>query len=286
MRVLVTGAAGRLGATIVSVFDDMRVLPHTRTSLDITDAAAVSRVIAEARPDVIINCAAFNDVDGAEGAAVTALEVNAFAPRHLARAARHAGAAFVHYSTDFVFGGKAAAPYDETVPPSPQSTYAASKLLGEWFALDVPRAYVLRVESLFGAPRTWTGRAGTLDSIIAGLEEGRDVRVFTDRVVSPSYTHDIASATRHLLLSNAPPGLYHCVNAGQATWYEVADTAARLLGVTPRLVPISVKDVQLRARRPQFCALSPKKLAAAGFVMPAWEDALKRWLDLRAITAA
>lgn len=286
MRVLVTGAAGRLGATIVSVFDDMQVLPHTRTSLDITDAAAVSRVIADARPDVIINCAAFNDVDGAEGAAVTALAVNAFAPRHLARAARHAGAAFVHYSTDFVFGGKAAAPYDETVPPSPQSTYAASKLLGEWFALDVPRAYVLRVESLFGAPRNWTGRAGTLDSIIAGLEEGRDVRVFTDRVVSPSYTHDIASATRHLLFSNAPPGLYHCVNAGQATWYEVADTAARLLGVAPRLVPVSVKDVQLRARRPQFCALSPKKLAAAGFVMPAWEDALKRWLDLRAITAA
>ena len=128
MRVFVTGAAGRLGATIVSVFDDMQVLSHTRASLDITDPKAVSNAIAAARPDVIINCAAFNDVDGAEGAPLVALAVNAFAPRHLARAARRVGAAFVHYSTDFVFDGKATRPYDETVPPSPQSTYAASKL--------------------------------------------------------------------------------------------------------------------------------------------------------------
>ena len=83
--------------------------------------------------------------------------------------------------------------------PSPQSTYAASKLLGEWFALDAPRAYVLRVESLFGAADGWTGRSGTLDNIVAGIEAGRDVRVFTDRVVSPSYVPDIAAATRHLV---------------------------------------------------------------------------------------
>jgi dTDP-4-dehydrorhamnose reductase len=281
MRVLVTGAAGRLGATIVRAFADVEVVCHTRGSLDVTDAAAVSRAVAAARPQVIVNCAAFNDVDGAERAPLAALAVNAFAPRHLARAAGDVGAAFVHYSTDFVFDGKAVRPYDETVPPSPQSTYAASKLLGEWFTLDAPRHYVLRVESLFGAPRAWRGRTGTLDAIIDGLEQGRDVRVFTDRVVSPSYTEDIASATRHLLLSDAPPGLYHCVNAGQATWYEVAQAAARLLGVTPRLVPISINDVQMTARRPQFCALSPQKLAAAGFVMPAWDDALRRWLEGR-----
>jgi dTDP-4-dehydrorhamnose reductase len=286
MRVLVTGAAGRLGATIVDAFGDMSVIAHTRASLDITDGTSVSREVADARPDVIINCAAFNDVDGAEGAPVAALAVNAFAPRNLARAADDVGATFVHYGTDFIFDGNTTQPYDETAPPAPQSTYAASKLLGEWFALDVPRAYVLRVESLFGAPRDWRGRTGTLDNIVAGLEQGRDVRVFTDRVVSPSYTPDIAAATRHLLLSHAPVGVYHCVNTGQATWYEVAQTAARLLGVTPRLLPVSVNDVQLRARRPQFCALSTRKLTAAGFAMPPWDDALRRWLEVRAITAA
>jgi dTDP-4-dehydrorhamnose reductase len=242
--------------------------------------------VATARPDVIINCAAFNDVDGAESAPVAALAVNAFAPRNLARAARESGAVLVHYGTDFVFDGRASQPYDEMATPSPQSTYAASKLLGEWFALDAPQAYVLRVESLFGAAPGWTGRVGTLDNIIAGIEAGRDVRVFTDRVVSPSYVPDIAAATRHLVLTAAPRGLYHCVNAGQATWYDVARAAAELLGVTPKLVPVSVRDVQMKARRPQFCALSPDKLAAAGFSMPSWQDGLRRCLAGRAHPAA
>lgn len=282
---LVTGAAGRLGATIVSAFDDASVIAHTRGSLDITDQAAVSRAVAAARPDVIINCAAFNDVDGAEDAPVAALAVNAFAPRNLARAAQEVGATLVHYGTDFIFDGTAEHPYDERAAPSPQSTYSASKLLGDWFALDAPRAYVLRVESLFGAAPGWDGRKGTMDAIVAGMEAGRDVRVFTDRVVSPSYTPDIAAATRHLIRSGAEPGLYHCVNSGQATWYEVARAAAGLLGITPRLVPVSVADVQFKARRPQFCALSNQKLAAAGFSMPDWHDALRRWLQGRAIAA-
>ena len=281
-RVIVTGAAGRLGAAIVQAFQDCQVIAHTRTTLDITDAGAVSQAVAAARPDVIINCAAFNDVDGAETSPIAALAVNAFAPRNLARAARDTGAVFVHYGTDFVFDGRASQPYDETATPSPQSTYAASKLLGEWFALDAPHAYVLRVESLFGAAENWAGRPGTFDNMVAGLEAGRDVRVFTDRVVSPSYVPDIVAATRHLVLTGAAPGLYHCVNAGQATWYEVAQETAGLLGIRPKLVPVSVNDVQLKARRPQFCALSPHKLAGAGFAMPSWREALRRWLAGRA----
>ena len=281
-RVIVTGAAGRLGAAIVQAFQDRQVIAHTRTTLDITDPGAVSQAVAAARPDVIINCAAFNDVDGAETSPIAALAVNAFAPRNLARAARDTGAVFVHYGTDFVFDGRASQPYDETATPSPQSTYAASKLLGEWFALDAPQAYVLRVESLFGAAENWSGRSGTFDSIVSSIEAGRDVRVFTDRIVSPSYVPDIAAATRHLVLTGAAPGLYHCVNAGQATWYEVAQETAGLLGITPTLVPVSVNDVQLKARRPQFCALNPHKLARAGFAMPPWRDALRRWLAGRA----
>lgn len=285
-RVFVTGAAGQLGAVIVRTFADATVVAHTRSSLDITDASAVAGAVADAAPQLVVNCAAFNDVDGAESAPLSALAVNAFGVRALARAAAAAGAAFVHYSTDFVFDGTATRPYTETSAPSPQSTYATSKLLGEWFALDVPRSFVLRVESLFGVPRGWTGRRGTLDGIVAGLEEGRDVRVFTDRVVSPSYVADVAAATRHLIESAAAPGLYHCVNAGQGTWYEVAEEAARVLGVRPRLVPMTMDQVQLKASRPRFCALSPQKLAATGFVMPAWTDALRRWLTARGAPAA
>ena len=283
---LIVGAAGRLGTEMVRAFPDSDVVAHTRASLDITDGPAVAGAIADAAPQLIVNCAAFNDVDGAESAPLDALSVNALAVRSLARAAAAVNATFVHFSTDFVFDGTAQEPYDERMPPSPRSTYAASKLLGEWFALDVPRALVLRVESLFGSRREWAGRRGTLDAIVAGLEEGREVRVFTDRVVSPSYTPDVAAATRHLVETAAAPGLYHCVNAGMGTWHEVAAEAARLLGVTPRLVPVTMAQLQMKASRPRFCALSNRKLDATGFRMPTWSDALKRWLDARAVPTA
>jgi dTDP-4-dehydrorhamnose reductase len=284
-RVLVTGAQGQLGAAVVRTFADLEVVAHTRSTLDVTDAGAVSRAAAAAKPDLVVNCAAFNDVDGAEDRASEALAVNAFAVLNLARAAEEAGAMLVHYSTDFVFDGFAQAPYTEDARPSPRGTYAASKLLGEWFALEAPHAYVLRVESLFGSPAGWTGRRGTLDGIVSGLEQGREVRAFTDRIVSPGYVVDIAAATRHLAATGAPPGLYHCVNSGHATWYDVAREAAGLLGVEPRLVPVTMDQIPLRAPRPRYCALSVAKLAAAGFTMPAWQDGLRRWLAVRGALA-
>jgi dTDP-4-dehydrorhamnose reductase len=285
-RVLVVGASGQLGFWITRAFADQNVLVPDRRRLDISDAAAVAEVVGSERPDVIINCAAFNEVDAAEDRPLDALAINAFGVRTLARAADAAGATLVHYSTDFVFDGTASTPYEETAVPAPRSTYAASKLLGEWFALDAERAFVLRVESLFGAPRDWTGRRGTLDGLVGGIEAGRELRVFTDRVVSPSYTPDIAAATRHLLDSGAAPGLYHCVNSGSATWQDVAQEAARLLGIAARLTPVMTNDVPLKASRPRYCALSNRKLAAAGFEMPSWQDALERWIAARAAGAS
>ena len=277
-RVFVTGAAGLLAGEILRTFAGRIVAAHTRASLDVTDPDAVARAVATASPDAIINCAAFNDVDGAETRPQEALAVNALAVRNLAHAAERAGAVLVHYSTDFVFDGEATEPYREEARPSPRSVYAVSKLLGEWFALDAPQAYVLRVESLFGAPRWANVRRGTIDTIVAGLEAGREVRVFTDRVVSPSHVGDIAAATRHLVDGGAAFGLYHCVNDGWATWHEVALAAAEVLGVEPRLVPTTMDQVSLKAARPRYCALSPAKLAAAGFAMPGWREALARWI--------
>jgi dTDP-4-dehydrorhamnose reductase len=279
-RVLVTGADGQLAHYIVRAFAGSDILALDRRALDITDPAAVANAVAAAAPDVIVNCAAFNDVDGAEDRPEQALAVNAFAVRSLALAAETTGALLVHYSSDFVFDGRnRAIPYTEADEPSPRSTYASSKLMGEWFALDAPRAFVLRVESLFGSPAGWTGRRGTMDTIVANLRGGKEVRVFTDRVVSPSYTPDIAAATHHLIASDAEPGLYHCVNSGDATWEQVAIECARLLGVDPVLQRTTTDKVVLKAARPTYCALSGRKLAAAGFPMPAWQDALGRWLQ-------
>jgi dTDP-4-dehydrorhamnose reductase len=306
-RVLVTGANGQLAAFIVEAFADREVIALPRHTLDVTDPALVARTVADIAPDLIVNCAAFNDVDGAESRAIEAIAINALAVRSLRRAADAAGATLVHYSTDFVLNADSTEPHEEHVRPAPRGVYASSKLLGEWMARESsayatgigpstgsgpsraessdgetgPRTFVLRVESLFGSSAGWTGRRGTLDHIIDGLEQGRDINVFTDRIVSPSYSKDVAAATRHLVTHGAEAGLYHCVNDGHASWHDVAAEAARILGVPPRLVPITVDQMPLRVPRPRYCALSPRKLAAAGFTMPTWQNALRRWLEAR-----
>ena len=280
MRVLVTGATGLLGAAVVREFaaSGADVLPCDRARLDVTSDAAVADVLGAARPVVVINCAAYNDVDGAEDDPATALNVNAFAVRALARETANLGATLVHYSSDFVFDGDASRPYVEDDPPNPASVYAASKLLGDWFALAAPRAYVLRVESLFGPPSQTGTRRGSLGTIVDRIRAGDDVPVFTDRTVSPSYTPDIARVTRALIEGSVAPGLYHCVNSGHATWADVAQHAAALLGKPLRMRPLTLETVKLKARRPRYCALSNAKLTAAGCPLPSWQSALAEFL--------
>lgn len=278
MRIAVVGARGQLGAAIV---DELRaeheLAPFDRSALDVTRQDAVDAVMGRVRPDAIVNCVAFNAVDEAEVRPVEALDVNAFAVRTFARSARTHDAYLVHFSTDFVFDGDADRPYTEEDQPNPRSVYGASKLLGEWFASELPVSWVLRVESLFGhAPG---GRAkGSLATIVDSLRAGRATRVFSDRTVSPTSVTDIARATRQILERRITPGLYHCVNSGAGTWVDIAREAARLLGVEPRLEIVRMTDVPLKAVRPRYCVLSNAKLAEAGIAMPAWQDALARAL--------
>ena len=286
MRVLVTGAGGQLGRTVARVFAaEHDVAALERAELDLTDDVAVRAAVAEARPRVIVNCAAYNAVDGAEDDPVTALAVNAFGVRSLAGAAAAIDATLVHYGTDFVFDGTAGEPYREEDAPNPQSVYATSKLLGEWFAQGA-RHYVLRVESLFGGGALAPGAAGrrlgsSLDRIADALLAGREVRAFVDRVVSPSYVDDVAAATLALVRSAAAHGLYHCVGSGHAAWFDVAAALARALGVEPAIRRIRLDELNLRAPRPRFCALSNRKLAATGIEMPHWRDALARYARIR-----
>lgn len=274
--VVLTGAHGQLGETIAErLADRWSIVALGRRELDLADSVAIREMVARLRPDLIVNCAAYTDVDGAETAARHALAVNALGVGALARAARDVGATLVHYSTDFVFDGKAATPYVETVAPEPQSVYAQSKLVGEWLAADAPVHYVLRVESLFGGPRA----KSSIDRIIDAISGSTEARVFVDRTVSPSFVDDVAEATAALVASGAAPGVYHCVNSGSATWLDVARHVAGRLGrEDAAITPVSVKDVKLTAKRPQFAALSNEKLARAAFRMPSWQDALDRHL--------
>ncbi len=277
MRILVVGAAGQLGQAITAQLAvEHTITPLTRREVDVTKHRDLLAFALDHRPEAIVNCAAYNNVDAAEDHQETALEVNAFAVRTLARAAAELDAVLLHYSTDFVFSGTASRPYTEEDAPEPQSVYAQSKLVGEWMAADCHKHYVIRVESLFGGPQA----RSSVDRIVSAVREGEPAPVFFDRSVSPSFVDDVAEASTHMLERLVPFGLYHCVNTGVATWLDVGREIARLLhqpGTT--LKPVSVKDVKLRAPRPQYAALSNAKLATAGFAMPTWQDGLARYLE-------
>jgi dTDP-4-dehydrorhamnose reductase len=278
MKVLIVGAAGQLGQAMAArLAAEHEVTAWTRQDIDLTRHQDVREAIGELAPQAIVNCASFNQVDAAEDDQITALNVNAMVVGTLARAAAALDAVLMHYSTDFVFAGTAQTPYRETDRPEPRSAYAQSKLIGEWLAADAPRHYVLRVESLFGGPH----RRSSVDRIFELIRQGQPAPVFVDRVVSPSFVDDVTEASAFVLRTQPEPGLYHCVNSGHATWLAVGQEIARHSGAPETsLRPISVHDVQLRAPRPQFAALSNAKLAKAGHKMPTWQDAIGRYVSL------
>lgn len=278
-RAVVLGAGGQLGRALAAkAAESLDVSAWTRADFDVTDTPALRRRLNAAAPDIIFNCSAWARVDEAEDDPVAALAVNAWAVRDLARIATERGWTLVHFSSDFVFDGIAPGPYDESTAPNPRGAYASSKLMGEWFASDAPRHYVLRVESLFGGPVA----KSTIDGVYSALMANREVRAFADRTVSPSYVHDVAGAAIALATGTAPFGLYHCVNSGQTTWLNVAGELARLTGRPETLItPVTFAGLALKVPRPLHAALSNAKLRAAGIVMPTWQDALARHVRTR-----
>jgi dTDP-4-dehydrorhamnose reductase len=278
LRVVVTGAGGQLGQVLVRDFQKTHeVFGLTRESLDITDPVGVAERILKLRPTAILNCAAYNDVDGAEENPKAALAANAFGVSALADAAAASDAVFVHFGSDFVFDGKTSRPYTEKDPPNPLSVYGASKLLGEILATRAPRHYVLRLESVFGG----AGRSSSIGRMADAIAKGELVRAFADRTVSPSFVDDVSRATRRLVEKKAPFGLYHCVSTGFTNWMELAQELARLMGKPANIAPVASGKAGLKAPRPRFCALACDKLANAGIEMPDWRGALARYVASR-----
>ena len=282
MKVLVVGAAGQLGRAMAArLVGEHDVVAATRADVDITDHGAVLDFVQRVAPEAIVNCASYNDVDGAQVRQQHAFAVNAFAPRTLACAAEAVDATLIHYGTDFVYAGTASQPYSENDLPEPQSVYAQSKLVGEWLVADWHKHYVLRVESLFGGSHA----KSSVDRIVAAVRAGTEAPVFFDRVTSPSFIDDVVAASAYLLSSKAPFGVYHCVNTGHATWLDLGKEIARVLGCSEAsLKPVSVDAVKFAAPRPRYAALSNQKLAAAGFTMPTWQDAIGRHLRAGALS--
>jgi len=282
-RVLIAGSGGMLGTALRRVLSE-RGTPFTappESEFDITDSAAVRHVVARfadtlasTETGLLVNAAAYTNVEAAEDDPDTAFRVNELGALNLAVAAHDAGMAFAHVSTDFVFDGTKDGPYVETDEPNPLSVYGASKLAGEIaVATAYPKALIVRTAWVFGP-----GGVNFPSKIIALGRERDRLSVVTDEIGSPTYTIDLATALLGLSEGGAS-GLYHLAGAGSCSRFDLASEVLRLAGLASALEPVTADAFPTKARRPRNSVLDCSKAAAVGVAMPEWRDALRRFLE-------
>ncbi|HEY9475837.1 MAG TPA: dTDP-4-dehydrorhamnose reductase [Mycobacteriales bacterium] len=275
-RWLVTGARGQLGSDLLRVLAERaggeQVTGLGRAELDLTDPVAVDSVLDDLCPDVVFNAAAYTAVDAAESDEPAAVAGNVTGPANLARACAARQALLVHVSTDYVFSGQATEPYPTDAPTCPRSAYGRTKLAGERAVRELcPRSHVVRTAWVYGQ----TG--GNFVRTMVRLEAERDtLDVVDDQRGSPTWSRDLAGGLVALACSGARPGVYHCTNGGDTTWYGLARAVFEELGADPSRVRPTTSDRFVRpAPRPAYSVLSDAAWLAAGLPpMPHWRDAL------------
>ena len=276
MKLLIVGAKGMLGTALVETFP--AAVAWDRDEVDITQAEATAEKVADLGPQVIINAAAYTDVDGAEEEQQQAFLVNEVGVRNLAQAAKAAGATLVHYSTDYVFPGDSEKGYQEGDKPGPAvNVYGESKLAGEHeLAKSEVDFFLLRTAWLYGP----NGK-NFVDTMLRLSQDRDELNVIDDQYGSPTYTKDLAAATKELLEGDFDRGTYHLVNEGRTTWCQFARKIFELSDVTMKVNAISTAEYPLPARRPKYSALINKK----GPRLRAWDVALGEYLSLAAVDA-
>ncbi|MBI5184178.1 MAG: dTDP-4-dehydrorhamnose reductase [Nitrospinae bacterium] len=282
-KILITGAAGMLGSDVLKLFNEasagnhFQVIGTTRKECDLADRESLNQLLAGIRPDLVIHCAAYTDVDGCEGQREKAFTANAGVAGNLAEALGKLGSRLFYISTDYVFSGEKISPYTEDDPASPLSVYGRSKLEGEISVLTLgDKGTVIRASWLFGH----NGR-NFVKAILAKARSEGKLRVVDDQRGSPTYTKDLAGGILNLTRLDAS-GIYHLTNSGDCTWFafarEIVDQAG-LDGI--EITPITTEQIGRPARRPKNSVLSCGKYSAlAGKPMRHWREALREYLAL------
>lgn len=276
MRVTIFGATGLLGKELLLEWSGDEVTGLTSRAADIRDAKAVQQVVDETRPEWIVLAAAYTDVDGCESNQDRAFAVNRDGAVNVAAAAKAAGARLLFLSSDYVFDGKKTTPYEISDPRNPQSVYGRTKAEAEIALLNLlPQCCIARTSWLFG-----TGGKCFPDSILKLAASRPTLDVVDDQRGCPTYAVDLARAIVQLCHKNAE-GIVHVNNAGDCTWFEFAQQIVHSAGRTTTVRPVSSQQMARPAPRPAYSVLSPASLRSLGIAMPAWPDALRRYLEQR-----
>lgn len=282
MRIVVIGASGQLGSDLMSAFADLSPVGVDHKLVDIEVPAAISKMLVRYRPDLVINTAAFHNVELCETRPDRAFAVNALAVDGLAAQCAAAGVALLHVSTDYVFDGAATRPYPEDAAPNPLSAYAISKYAGELLVQrHLSEAYVVRTSGLYGVRGSSTKGYTFIDRILTQAVDGKPIRVVTDITFSPSYTRHVARTIRHIV-ERGRYGTYHVTNSGYCTWHEFAVEILKQAGFDVPVAPTTSAEFPTLARRPAFSALAHDALAALDIPpVPSWQEGVGAYLAER-----
>ena len=288
MRILLIGRTGQLGGDLLRHNREHQVTAPDRAELDITRPEQVLAAIERHRPELVVNCAAFHNVPLCEEQPEQAMQVNCVAVGNLAAACRDAGARLITFSSDYVFGGDKRTPYGEDDLPHPLQQYGKSRLAGERAALEAApgHAVVVRTCGLYGESGARSKGGNFVDGRVADARAGRTIEMASEQIVAPTSTEDLSKAVLALAVHPAlNPGIYHLVNEGQCSWYELTLAIVEMLGLGTKVIPVDRQGRTGSMLRPIYSVIANRKARQLGIVLPPWRDALQRYVRRKYPTA-
>ncbi len=285
MNIALIGADGQLGTDIYRYFTGkgLKVSPLTEKEIDVCDEKICSNALLQMKPDIIINTAAFHQVDLCEDEVEKAFAVNVKGVRNLAEICLKTGSILMHFSTDFVFGGyEKNSPYTEEDCPAPVSVYGISKLAGEYVVkYMLERYYICRLCGLYGHAGSLGKGYNFVELMIRLANEGKDIKVVDDQVLTPTSTEDVTRKLYELIKTDSF-GLYHLTNTGECSWYDFACEIFKLSGLTPGISPTTSEAFGAKAKRPAYSVLDNDNLRKTGLGdMRHWREALSDYINGR-----
>ncbi len=274
MKILLTGSNGQLGTDFLRASGPEHEVVAHDLDLDITDRAVVATRVAEVAPDIVVNAAAYTNVDGAEADELNAYRVNALGPQNIALACQAAGVPMLHVSTDFVFSGDATVPYTEFDRPDPTGVYGKSKYAGEQYVTGLlDRYYICRTSWLYGV-----GGPNFVKTMLKAGRERPEVKVVDDQEGSPTYSLDLARKLLEIIETGAY-GVYHLSNRGSITWNRFTKDIFEIAGLDTPVLPISTAELARPAPRPRFSTMRGLALELQGIPpMRPYREALEEFI--------